>query len=84
LLEEWGEHRMERALEKFAAAGVELTWAINEVFASDPKVAARMERARARGYKVEIDSSPPKRTLIFFGPVSEEEKTGESKQENED
>ena len=73
MLEEWGEHPTERALEKFAAAGVELTWVINEVFTSDPKVAARIERARARGHKVEIDPSPPHSILVFYGAVPEAE-----------
>ena len=44
-----------------------MTWVVNEAFMGDPKVAAQVERARSRGHKVEIDSSPPRHTIIFFG-----------------
>jgi hypothetical protein len=72
-LEPWGEYRMERLLEKAAAAGVEMTWQIDEHSAREPKTAARIERARSRGYKVEIRPGPPKRRLIFYGAVPDEE-----------
>jgi hypothetical protein len=66
-LEPWGEHRMERLLEKAAAAGVEMTWQIDEDSAQEPKTRARIERARSRGYKVKITPGPPEHRLIFFG-----------------
>jgi hypothetical protein len=53
--------------------GVGVAWVVHETFTKDPKVAARIERACARGYKVEIDPSPPERRLIFFGAVPEDE-----------
>ncbi len=45
-----------------------MTWRVHEVSLSDPKVAAKVERAKSRGHKVEIDPSPPRRTVIVgFG-----------------
>jgi hypothetical protein len=72
-LEPWGEHRMERSLEKFRAAGVEMTWQIDEHSAREPKTRARIERARSRGYKVKILPGPPQHRLIFYGAVPEGE-----------
>jgi hypothetical protein len=46
-----------------------MTWRVHEAFLDDPKVAARVERARRRGHNVEIDPSPPGHTLMFFGTV---------------
>jgi hypothetical protein len=66
-LELWGEHSIERLLDVAKRRGVKMTWVVKEAFLDDPKVRARVERARSRGHKVEIDPSPPKRTLIFFG-----------------
>ena len=44
-----------------------MTWVVKEAFMGNPKVASRVERARSRGHKVEIDPKPPRRTLIYFG-----------------
>src|SRR5215217_6267868 len=66
-LEPWGEHRMERLLEKAAAAGVEMTWQIDEHSAQEPKTRARIERARSRGYKAKIIPGLTEHRLIFFG-----------------
>jgi len=49
---------------------VKMTWVVKQAFLDDPKVRARVERARSRGHKVEVDPSPPKRTLIFFGSAA--------------
>jgi hypothetical protein len=41
-----------------------MTWRVPKVFMNDPRVAVRVERARSRGHKVEIDPRPPRRTII--------------------
>ena len=64
-LEPWGERPIERALDAAKRRGVEMTWRVHEIFMDDPKVRVRVERARSRGHRVEIDLRPPRRTIII-------------------
>jgi hypothetical protein len=48
-----------------------MTWVVSEVFAKEPKTAAMIERARARGHKVEITPGPPRHVIWFFGEPEE-------------
>jgi hypothetical protein len=50
-----GVEPIERMMEECATRGVPFTWVVKAAFLDDPKVAARVERARSRGYRVEID-----------------------------
>jgi hypothetical protein len=48
-----------------------MTWMVPAAFAKEPRTAARIERTRARGHKVEIDPSPPRYVIWFFGEPEE-------------
>jgi hypothetical protein len=56
---------------------VDATWRISEEEAANPLTRARIERARARGHKVEITPGGPKRTIIFYGSAATRGKRGD-------